>query len=72
MDTGGKVVENGGSSPVFNEERISQKGGEKVKKAGYWSSPAKPDTRLYFTQGEILPSHSKTDRESLRVWDTEK
>lgn len=46
MDTGGKVVEDGGSSPVFNEERISQKGGEKVKKAGYWSSPAKPDTRL--------------------------
>jgi hypothetical protein len=56
-----KVVEDGGSSSVFNEERISQKGGEKVMKAGYWSTPAQPYTRRYFIQGEILPVLPEAD-----------
>ncbi len=65
-----KVVEEGDSSLVFNEERISQKGGEKVKKAGYWSTPAQPDTRLYFTQGAILPVLPEADwGEVYWYWD---
>lgn len=67
-----KVVEDGDSSSVFNEERISQKGGEKVTKAGYWSTPAQPDTRRYFTQGEILPTLTETDwGEVYWYWDGE-
>lgn len=36
-------------------ERIKVKGGEACIKTGHWITPAKPDTRLYFTQGAILP-----------------
>lgn len=42
-------------------ERIKVKGGEKCSKTGYWTTPAQPDTRPYFTQGEILPTLSETD-----------
>ncbi len=36
-------------------EKIKVKGGEKSSKTGYWTTPAQPDTRQYFKQGEILP-----------------
>lgn len=45
-------------SPV---ERIKVKGGEKCLKTGYWTTPAQPNTRSYFTQGEILPTLSQAD-----------
>ncbi|MGR2919985.1 DUF1911 domain-containing protein [Acinetobacter sp. 1125_18A] len=45
-------------SPV---ERIKVKGGEKCLKTGYWITPAQPDTRPYFTEGEILPTLSQSD-----------
>nr|WP_314524028.1 PoNe immunity protein domain-containing protein [uncultured Acinetobacter sp.] len=37
-------------------ERIKVKGGEKCSKTGYWTTPAQPETRPYFNQGEILPT----------------
>ena len=36
-------------------ERIKTKGGEVCVKTGYWTTPAQPDLRQYFTQGAILP-----------------
>ncbi|MDC5260008.1 DUF1911 domain-containing protein, partial [Acinetobacter baumannii] len=42
-------------------ERIKVKGGEVCIKTGYWITPARPDTRLYFTQGTTLPILSETD-----------
>ena len=51
-----KVSKN--ESPV---ERIKVKGGEKCLKTGYWTTPAQPDTRSYFIQGEILPTLSQAD-----------
>lgn len=42
-------------------ERIKVKGGGKCSKTGYWITPARPDIRLYFKQGEFLPSLSQLD-----------
>ncbi|EHU1358355.1 DUF1911 domain-containing protein [Acinetobacter baumannii] len=53
-------------------ERIKVKGGEVCIKTGYWITPARPDTRLYFTQGAILPILSETDwGEVYWYWDGE-
>ncbi|MFA3155425.1 DUF1911 domain-containing protein, partial [Acinetobacter baumannii] len=53
-------------------ERIKVKGGEVCIKTGYWITPARPDTRLYFTQGTILPILSETDwGEVYWYWDGE-
>lgn len=41
--------------------RIKVKGGDKCPKKGYWITPAQPDTRPFFTQGEILPTLSQAD-----------
>ncbi|MCS4298073.1 hypothetical protein ACNPQK_07535 [Acinetobacter guillouiae] len=56
-----QVTENNDADFVSNNLGISQKGGEKCSKTGYWTTPAQPDTRPYFTQGEILPTLSQTD-----------
>ncbi|EPF6424159.1 PoNe immunity protein domain-containing protein, partial [Acinetobacter baumannii] len=41
-------------------------------KTGHWITPAKPDTRLYFTQGTTLPILSETDwGEVYWYWDGE-
>lgn len=42
-------------------ERIKVKGGEKCPKTGYWTTPAQPDARSYFVQGEMLPTLSQVD-----------
>lgn len=42
-------------------EKIKVTGGEKCSKTGYWITPAQPDTRPFFTQGEILPTLSQAD-----------
>ncbi|EKK07439.1 PF08929 domain protein [Acinetobacter baumannii Naval-72] len=63
------------SNVVPNEEqpeRIKVKGGEACIKTGHWITPAKPDTRLYFTQGTTLPILSETDwGEVYWYWDGE-
>ncbi|MEG0482586.1 MAG: DUF1911 domain-containing protein [Acinetobacter sp.] len=41
-------------------ERIKVQGGEQCVKTGYWTTPAQPETRRYFTQGEILPTLPNT------------
>lgn len=41
--------------------KIKVKGGDKCSKTGYWTTPAQPDTRPYFTEGTILPKLSHTD-----------
>ena len=53
-------------------ERIKVKGGKVCIKTGYWQTPAKPDTRLYFTQSAILPTLSEMDwGEVYWYWDGE-
>ncbi|WP_332606366.1 type VI immunity family protein [Acinetobacter sp. ESBL14] len=47
--------------PETQDHIVKVKGGEVCIKTGYWITPAKPDTRLYFTQGAILPILSETD-----------
>ena len=42
-------------------ERIKVQGGGQCLKTGYWSTPAQPGTRRYFTQGETLPTLPHTD-----------
>lgn len=42
-------------------ERIKVQGGEQCVKTGYWTTPAQPGTRRYFTQGEVLPTLPHTD-----------
>jgi hypothetical protein len=45
----------------LEEEKLKVKGGELCPQTGYWQTPARPDARLYFTQGAILPILSETD-----------
>ncbi|ABO11006.2 PoNe immunity protein domain-containing protein [Acinetobacter baumannii] len=63
------------SNMVSDEEQsehIKVKGGEVCIKTGYWITPARPDTRLYFTQGTTLPILSETDwGEVYWYWDGE-
>ena len=54
-------------------ERIKIKGGEVCVKTGYWTTPAQPDSRQYFNQGEIFPMLSQADwGEVYWYWDGEK
>ena len=54
-------------------ERIKIKGGEVCVKTGYWQTPAQPDSRQYFKQGEIFPMLSQADwGEVYWYWDGEK
>ena len=39
-------------------ERIKIKGGGICVKTGYWTTPAQPDSRQYFNQGEVFPDLS--------------
>ncbi len=42
-------------------ERMKVKGGEACIKTGYWRTPAQPDLRQYFKQGEIVPAFIELD-----------
>lgn len=54
-------------------ERIKVKGGEACIKTGYWTTPAQPDLRQYFKQGEITPALIELDwGEVYWYWDGEK
>ena len=56
----------------LEEDSLKVKGGELCPLAGYWQTPAQPDTRLYFTQGEVLPMLPETDwGEVYWYWDGE-
>lgn len=46
---------------VDSFEKTKVKGGEKSPKTGYWTTPAQPDQRQYFNQGEFLPMLSEAD-----------
>ena len=46
---------------VDSFEKIKVKGGEKNPKTGYWTTPARPDQRQHFNQGELLPMLSEAD-----------
>ena len=49
------------------------KGGEACIKTGYWRTPAQPDLRQYFKQGEIVPALIELDwGEVYWYWDGEK
>nr|WP_278492950.1 hypothetical protein [Acinetobacter gyllenbergii] len=48
------------------------KGGELCPRTGYWKTPAQPDSRQYFEQGEILPTLAELDwGEVYWYWDRE-
>ena len=53
-------------------ERLKTKGGEVCVKTGYWTTPAQPDSRQYFTQGATFPMLSQADwGEVYWYWDGE-
>lgn len=53
-------------------ERLKVKGGEACIKTGYWQTPAQPDSRRYFKQGEIIPTFAELDwGEVYWYWDGE-
>ena len=56
-----RVTEQNNADIILNNSKISQKGGAKVLKTGYWTTPAQPNTRSYFKKDEILPKLSQTD-----------
>ncbi len=43
------------SNLSLEEEKLKVKGGEPCPQTGYWQTPAQPDSRQYFKQGEIVP-----------------
>ncbi|MDD0801482.1 MULTISPECIES: type VI immunity family protein [Acinetobacter] len=49
------------SNLSLEEEKLKVKGGEPCPQTGYWQTPARPDLRQYFEQGDILPTFSELD-----------
>lgn len=45
----------------LEEDVLKVKGGEPCLRNGYWKTPAQPDSRQYFKQGEILPAFAELD-----------
>ena len=56
----GKRVNKVNGLPL-EEEKLKGKGGALCPQTGYWQTPARPDLRQYFEQGEILPTFSELD-----------
>ncbi|RKG30468.1 hypothetical protein D7V20_18995 [Acinetobacter rongchengensis] len=56
-----RVAEGNDVDLTPTQEKLSQKGGEPCPKTGYWTTPARPGTRRYFTQGEVLPTLPNAD-----------
>ena len=56
-----RVAEGNDVDLTPTQEKLSQKGGEPCPKTGYWTTPAQPGTRRYFTQGDVLPTLPHTD-----------
>ncbi|WP_228130568.1 hypothetical protein [Acinetobacter tandoii] len=56
----GKRVNKVNGLPL-EEEKLKVKGGALCPQTGYWQTPARPDLRQYFEQGEILPTFSELD-----------
>lgn len=56
-----QVTEDYDANFLSNNLKISQKNGEKCLKTGYWTTPAQPNTREYFKQGDVLPTLLDTD-----------
>ena len=60
------------SNLSLEEEKLKVKGGEPCPQTGYWQTPARPDLRQYFEQGDILPTFSELDwGEVYWYWDDE-
>lgn len=56
----------------LEEEKLKVKGGELCPRTGYWQTPAQPDSRQYFKQGEIVPTFAELDwGEVFWYWDGE-
>lgn len=67
-----RITDENDADIILDNSKISQKSGGKCTKAGYWTTPAQPETRSYFTQGEILPILPNTDwGEVYWYWDGE-
>ena len=49
------------SNLSLEEEKLKVKGGEPCPQTGYWQTPARPDLRQYFEEGDILPIFSELD-----------
>ncbi|WP_151750528.1 type VI immunity family protein [Acinetobacter sp. TUM15131] len=61
------------SNLSLEEEKFKIKGGELCPQTGYWQTPAQPDSRQYFKQGEIVPALIELDwGEVYWYWDGEK
>ncbi len=57
---------------LLEEDSLKVKGGELCPRTGYWQTPAQPDSRQYFEQGEILPILAELDwGEVYWYWDGE-
>ena len=56
----GKRVNKVNGLPL-EEEKLKVKGGALCPQTGYWNTPAQPNSRQYFKQGEILPTFSELD-----------
>lgn len=61
------------SNLSLEEEKFKVKGGELCPQTGYWQTPAQPDSRQYFKQGEIIPVLTELDWGDVYwYWDGEK
>lgn len=57
---------------LLEEDSLKVKGGDLCPRTGYWKTPAQPDSRQYFAQGEILPTLAELDwGEVYWYWDGE-
>lgn len=58
---------------LLEEEKLKVKGGELCPQTGYWQTPAQPESRQYFQQGDILPTLVELDwGEVYWYWNSDK
>jgi hypothetical protein len=59
------------TTPTLAENiRLRVEGGHRCPQAGYWFTPAKPDSRRHFNEGELMPAFDSNYGSTIWQWDT--
>lgn len=54
---------------LVENSRLRVEGGHPCPQAGYWFTPAKPDSRRHFNEGELMPAFDSSYGSTIWQWD---
>jgi hypothetical protein len=63
------VVNEDDNRTISTHERLRVEGGHACIRAGYWFTPAKPGSRRYFKDGEMMPAFGTDYGVTFWQWD---